>query len=197
MIKLRTFFRDDWRIWWNTVYVSVKNDGSVWLGVSWGIISNIVFYYLIYLYWHSIVRAFVLAYQFLLGTFSIQVILPVAGFIFAFFLYLLRSLARIQYGITEIAIGTIAMIAASNADVSGSYRTVLIQIAAGVYIIIRGLDNIKVGIENSPSHPIKRLWNQIYGKDNLKLVRRLAAARRKRRMDRTRQDKRYAASNVR
>jgi hypothetical protein len=94
-----------------------------------------------------------------------------------FALYILRSLARVQYGFTEIMFGIVAMFAASNATkLQTDKQTMALQVAASIYIVIRGLDNVRAGIEKYPnSHPTKRLWNDLFGHDGLRLIRRWKA----------------------
>jgi hypothetical protein len=139
-----------------------------------GTIGMIVIYggigYLIYWYWRPV-------FEFIYSRSILAVAIPLFGTAFAFFLYLLRSLARVQYGFTEIMFGVVAMIAAANTlNIRDQMQTVLIQVAASIYIVVRGLDNIKLGLDKDPGHWIKKIWDEVYGEDGLVLWNRIKAA---------------------
>jgi hypothetical protein len=58
----------------------------------------------------------------------------------------------------EIGFGIVAIaFSASTMDVL-TYRTAVLQIAAGVYIIVRGIDNLKIGLDARRDHWAWILW---------------------------------------
>jgi hypothetical protein len=135
------------------------------------ILIAITFYvglgYVIYNYWR-------VAYEFLLQFFPKGLLIPLVGSLLGFTLYLIRTIARVEYGMVEIMFGGIGMVGAANA-VTSDTATLLIQVAGGIYIIVRGLDNIKAGL-NGPentTHFIRPLWNYIYGDDGRAFLRRI------------------------
>jgi hypothetical protein len=81
----------------------------------------------------------------------------------AFWLYVLRCQERVMYGCIEIvaAVLTFYFTVANKFPVetgldSKEYVTACIQIAAGLYVIVRGLDNIGNGL--TPGSRMHRLW---------------------------------------
>jgi hypothetical protein len=58
-------------------------------------------------------------------------------------LYLLRSVARVHYGLLEVTFGAVSIAATAAAvDVTA---TSILQIAGGIYIVVRGLIILKLG----------------------------------------------------
>jgi hypothetical protein len=142
----------------------------------------------LYIYWTPIVES-------LISLKSLAIVLPVLGVTAALLFYLLRSMARVQYGIAEILFGIAAMISASDsAKLRESIPTVVLQVAAGIYIVVRGLDNIKIGLQNDDHPLIRAFWRLIFGHDELRMFRRLRALKRKRRLDTYRRMKRLSRS---
>lgn len=75
-----------------------------------------------------------------------------------FLLYWLRSASRIRYGIIEILFGTVGIAFSASTMTQTSYQTSLVQLAAGTYIIVRGLDNVKAGLDANPTHRLWFIW---------------------------------------
>jgi hypothetical protein len=81
----------------------------------------------------------------------------------AVLLYKLRTSARIQYSLAEIMFGVMNIFAASSPLQTESQRVQLLQLAAGIYIIVRGLDNLKTGLDEKPGHVLWPLWKMLLG----------------------------------
>jgi hypothetical protein len=75
-------------------------------------------------------------------------------------LFKVRTKWRIHYGLLEITFGIFSALAAATPAAAGDARLSLIQLAAGVYIMVRGLDNLKIGLDERPDHPLWDLWQQ-------------------------------------
>jgi hypothetical protein len=73
------------------------------------------------------------------------------------FLYQLRHVVRIHYALLEITFGLLSVFAASTTENVSAIQ--YLQIGAGIYIVVRGLDNLKVGLDAAPNHPLWALWN--------------------------------------
>jgi hypothetical protein len=87
-----------------------------------------------------------------------------------YILYLIRHLFRLAYGTVEILIGLFAIFGAIGravqaADDPATGSLLLAQLAAGMYIIIRGFDNFA---QSEPfkgaSAPFRDLWRFIRGR---------------------------------
>lgn len=78
-----------------------------------------------------------------------------------FFLYRFRSRSRAYYGLLEILFGILGIALSASTMDEHSYRTSLLQIAAGTYIIVRGTDNLKIGIDAELQHPLWVLWHGV------------------------------------
>ena len=78
------------------------------------------------------------------------------------FLFWFRSRYRLYYGIVEVLFGLLATTRSANPTSYDS--TFVVQIIAGIYIIVRGLDNVEKGIEGLRIElPWRRFFN---GSDN-------------------------------
>jgi hypothetical protein len=64
-------------------------------------------------------------------------------------LYLLRSAARIHYGLTELMFGVLCVLAFAQSAAAELQAPAIIQLTGGMYIIVRGLDNVKNGLDES------------------------------------------------
>jgi hypothetical protein len=98
--------------------------------------------------------------------------LGLLGIAAAFLLYLLRSAARLHYGLTEIMFGVVFVLAATMNASRGGEATAIVQIAGGVFFIVRGLDNVKNGLDEQPNHRFWRVWNMMYSEEKIDRVRR-------------------------
>jgi squalene-hopene/tetraprenyl-beta-curcumene cyclase len=91
--------------------------------------------------------------------------------IIAFLLYALRTIARIYYGLAEILFG-IVCICTSVPQGMTTPSTALIQVAGGMYIIVRGLDNLRAGLSEKPDHPLRHWWGLFFSEDTLMAAKR-------------------------
>ena len=73
----------------------------------------------------------------------------------AFFLYFLRGRMRLSYGITEFLFGIIVSVRTfyPDFDLKNLKSIIIFQIVAGLYIMIRGLDNIGKGLKGTFLEP--------------------------------------------
>ncbi len=81
------------------------------------------------------------------------------GTLIGVLLYWLRSSARVSYGVVEILFGVVAISFSATTMTLETYQTGLLQIAAGVYIVVRGLDNLKQGLDQAPKHLLWFGWD--------------------------------------
>ena len=79
-------------------------------------------------------------------------------------LFAIRRRYRSTYGAVEVVIGVVVALT-QTVDVLNSGRAidghfVLAMLTAGVYLVVRGLDNVDQGLEKTPSDPTARamLW---------------------------------------
>lgn len=77
-------------------------------------------------------------------------------------LFWFRSRYRLSYGVVEALFGLFT--AARLANPSTYDSTFILQLAAGLYIIVRGLDNIEKGIEGTK---MEHRWKRIFGRGNV------------------------------
>lgn len=84
---------------------------------------------------------------------------------FSVFLYWYRAKHRLAYGILESTFGVIvaSKVIYSNLDYTKLAAIDYIQLATGIYVIVRGLDNVEKGLVYIDSETFKDLWNRIFG----------------------------------
>jgi hypothetical protein len=111
--------------------------------------------FLIYQYWSSIVSLFTYQLPYY-GKITILVMALISGPI----LYTFRIKQRLQYGFTEIMFGVISIVASILNSLN--ITTSIIGGAAGVYIVVRGLDNVKTGLDERPSHILSKAWKRLF-----------------------------------
>jgi MFS superfamily sulfate permease-like transporter len=82
-----------------------------------------------------------------------------------FLLFLLRCRNAIAYGLLEIAVGLVSVFISANAGQNISQATAIYELATralgllgGVYIVIRGLDNLDKNIPDQ----WRRLWDEVF-----------------------------------
>lgn len=84
-----------------------------------------------------------------------------ATFIFGLLFFLIRTIWRVTYGISEIIAGVcIASYRAFGTKewlISVNMDLYLVVLTAGVYLVVRGLDNVSQGIKQS-NDPMVRAW---------------------------------------
>jgi hypothetical protein len=68
-------------------------------------------------------------------------------------LYAIRGRFRVGYGVGELVIGSLATINVffPTFDYQGLNRAAWLQVLAGLYVMVRGLDNIGEGLEGHPA----------------------------------------------
>ena len=115
----------------------------VYLGIGIGIFEN----------WSAIVQLFQYFH-------SAQIIAAILAVLCGIILYIFRLEARIHYGMTEIMFGVISICAAIFH--AANMETSTLQAGAGIYIIVRGVDNFKIGLDERPNHRFWRAWNKVY-----------------------------------
>lgn len=71
--------------------------------------------------------------------------------------YWTRGLFPVVYGLVEVAIGIAGLIVASTSPALTMVGQV-VALAAGAYVIVRGLDNIDRGL----SPPLQRVWRSVW-----------------------------------
>ena len=81
------------------------------------------------------------------------------GIVVAAGLYWARGTMTTLYGAVEVAIGVLALVLAGGAP-AGSGAGQLVAVAAGVYVIIRGLDNVEKGLPDQ----LRRHWLRAFPK---------------------------------
>lgn len=80
----------------------------------------------------------------------------------AFFLFYIRHHMPILYGTVEFVVGIIAAMW-TIPDMYGGQAISLLQFSAGIYIMVRGVDNVGRGIGQLDSDsPIRGIWEDIY-----------------------------------
>jgi hypothetical protein len=94
------------------------------------------------------------------------VLLAVVAVVTAFSFYWLKLKHQAAYGAVEIFIAqlTIATAIIRLGSLENEIATIL-QIFTGIYITIRGLDNVEKGLKESSSEPMINLWNNYFAKD--------------------------------
>lgn len=86
------------------------------------------------------------------------IILPLLGV----FLYWWRSRYRLSYGIAEFVFGLIATLGVfiPQFDYTRLNALNVVQVVAGLYVIVRGLDNIGVGLKGTR---VETMWSRVFG----------------------------------
>jgi len=137
-----------------------------------GIVLVLGFYiglgYLIYQYWATI-------YESVAGLIDLHSRSYFKGCMFALIaltigllLFKLRSSARIHYGLTEIMFGMLSVLATTSPIGQSGNSIQVLQIGAGIYIVVRGLDNLKIGLDAAPTHSMWGLWNLVFSNNDRK-----------------------------
>lgn len=147
------------------------------IGLAFAFMLAIAFYaglgYLIYLYWNSfatfVVETVTSPQLSIKEAAPIFAIMAIFG---AFALYFLRLVARLHYGMVEIMFGVLCVVAAAHTASIEGQVTSLIQVAGGVFFMIRGIDNVKIGLDERPNHRVWDLWNLLYSEEKLKKAKK-------------------------
>ena len=87
-------------------------------------------------------------------------------------LYLLRSAARIHYGLTELMFGVLCVLAFAQSAAAELQAPAIIQLTGGMYIIVRGLDNVKNGLDENKSSRVWKAWNLLFSEARIDRLRR-------------------------
>jgi rRNA-processing protein FCF1 len=97
-----------------------------------------------------------------LGPWWLLILLPLAGVSF----YSLRSHKPLSYGVAEIAVGlfTSGRLLIPGSPVSTYGPVQFLQIVGGIYIVVRGLDNISKGLKGRKAETI---WKFLFGKNSI------------------------------
>ncbi|WP_382170376.1 hypothetical protein [Hydrogenophaga luteola] len=86
--------------------------------------------------------------------------------LFGLFLFAVRQWSRVLYGASEIMVGVVVAV---YRHVPGSSiwtpDAFLLLLTAGIYLVVRGLDNIQQGASRNPPDPITRLWRRFFRRD--------------------------------
>jgi hypothetical protein len=89
----------------------------------------------------------------------------VLALVACFGLYRVRRVCPVAYGTVEILVGFVAIFGAMRRAVDGvADPATLVQMAAGMYVIIRGFDNLAQGPPFKGSAPFRALWRFIRGR---------------------------------
>lgn len=94
---------------------------------------------------------------------------PLGAVVAALCFYLLKLRHRAVYGAIEIFVAAFTIATAISAlDKPERTATALLQILGGVYITVRGFDNVREGLAELESHPAaKYLWSEYFAEDIL------------------------------
>lgn len=86
--------------------------------------------------------------------------------------YLFRSKNRLGYGLFETIVGIISSISVflPNFDYTSLNANKLLQLLGGIYIIVRGMDNIGVGLQESPYISFANKWKIFFQKRIIKRI---------------------------
>lgn len=116
-----------------------------------------VFGLLIYLSISFIVDLVVLSYN--VAHSNIKIILPaVLTITIGFLLFQFRQRQRVLYGISEVFVGTIAGILHSgNINQIDDPKYLLALLSASIYLVVRGLDNINVGLKDKNNNKLLKM----------------------------------------
>jgi hypothetical protein len=85
--------------------------------------------------------------------------------VFAVFLFWYRAKHRLAYGVLETTFGVLiaSKVIYSNLDLTKLSTSDYVQLASGIYVIVRGLDNVEKGLVYIDSEAIKDIWNRMFG----------------------------------
>ncbi len=129
------------------------NIRKMWLLLILWSVGWVTFYALIgvaiWVYWAEIYLALAELIDLNRRSYSKTILLCVCGMTAAGVLYYLRSKAKAHYGRLEVAFGLVSIGSLAWPAPGDNSRIQLIQLAASVYILVRGLDNVAVGIEEA------------------------------------------------
>ena len=77
--------------------------------------------------------------------------------------YWWRQRMRLSYGFSETGVGMVLTYGATTTVVSASTLTMpsILQVTAGLYVVVRGLDNIGKGCQGTRAEPY---WTKLFGK---------------------------------
>lgn len=97
-----------------------------------------------------------------LGPWWLLMLLPLAGISF----YTLRSHKPLSYGLAEIAVGlfTSGQLLLPGSPISSYGPVQFLQIVGGIYIVVRGLDNLSKGLKGRRAETI---WKLLFGKNSI------------------------------
>lgn len=97
-----------------------------------------------------------------LGPWWLLMLLPIAGISF----YSLRSHKPLSYGLAEIVVGlfTSGQLLIPGSPISSYGPAQLLQIVGGIYIVVRGLDNLAKGLKGRRAETI---WKLLFGKNSI------------------------------
>ncbi|WP_127805867.1 hypothetical protein [Hydrogenophaga sp. NH-16] len=108
------------------------------------------------------------AYPWLLTELSGQgpVVVGLAALLFGLLLFAVRQWSRILYGVSEVIVGVVVAVY-RHAPGSSIWNpdAFLLLLTAGIYLVVRGLDNIQQGRSRNPPDPIARLWGGLFKRD--------------------------------
>jgi hypothetical protein len=129
------------------------------LGILGGILLGLFvvgFYiglgYLIYNYWRVAYELVRDALDLGTASYTRASFFGFVSFIIGIALFQLRSIARIHYGLLEIMFGVLSVVASTSPlSQSGGGALQILQVGAGIYIVVRGLDNLKIGLDKEPT----------------------------------------------
>jgi len=83
-------------------------------------------------------------------------------FIFGWMLYRFREMEALFYGILEVSASLAVIIFTIHAASADLDRT-LIGLLGALYIMVRGLDNMRKGLDNDHDRPTLELWDRFIG----------------------------------
>jgi hypothetical protein len=128
--------------------------------------SYTAFGYLIYRYWRPLYEDVNELVNLHTRSYPKGVLFALVALIVGLALFKLRTAARIHYGLTEIMFGMLSVIATVSPFSENGSSIQILQVGAGIYIIVRGLDNLKIGLDAAPTHSMWGLWNIIFSKED-------------------------------
>jgi hypothetical protein len=89
---------------------------------------------------------------------SKTIVVPLSVFVFGSILYYCRFRFRSLYGLTEVLIGVVVAVSrvSTISDAGSAIRAdfLLALLTAGVYLVVRGFDNVHQGVTRPPLDPI-------------------------------------------
>lgn len=76
-------------------------------------------------------------------------------------LFKVRQWSRVLYGLSEVAVGVVVAVYRHEPGSSLlNPDAFLLLLTAGVYLIVRGLDNVQQGLNREPPDPVVAWWNR-------------------------------------